>query len=50
MFAACGNRVETLHREAIGAITLDPVLKPGEWRLLSDDEIRSIGNGSIADV
>lgn len=42
MFAACSNRVETLHREAIGPIILDAQLKEGEWRLLNDAEVRSI--------
>ncbi|MFC3285237.1 pseudouridine synthase [Litchfieldella rifensis] len=39
MFAAIGNHVETLHRESIGDIALDPTLAPGEWRELSDEEI-----------
>lgn len=38
MFAACGNHVEALHRESIGAIKLDPALEPGQWRALTDDE------------
>ncbi len=38
MFAALGNRVTALHREAIGALALDPALAPGEWRPLSDAE------------
>jgi len=42
MFAACSNRVERLHREAVGAIVLDSNLKTGEWRELSDHEVRSI--------
>lgn len=42
MFAALGNRVETLHREQIGAIALDPELEPGEYRELSPEEIDSI--------
>lgn len=42
MFAALGNRVETLHREQIGAIVLDEMLEPGEYRELTDDEIASI--------
>lgn len=42
MFAALGNRVETLHRERIGAILLDDDLFPGEYRPLTDDEINSI--------
>lgn len=31
MLAAVGNRVETLHRSAFGAVTLPPTLAPGEW-------------------
>ncbi|MBY5927682.1 pseudouridine synthase [Halomonas sp. DP8Y7-3] len=38
MFAAIGNHVEALHRHAIGALTLDPELAPGEWRELTDAE------------
>ncbi len=39
MFAACGNRVTTLHREAIGQLRLDDLaLTPGAWRCLSDSE------------
>jgi 16S rRNA pseudouridine516 synthase len=44
MFAACGNRVESLHREAVGAIKLDEKLGTGEWRLLTDAEVRSISD------
>lgn len=43
MFAATGNRVETLHRERIGAIVLDESLQPGEYRPLTREEIDSIG-------
>ncbi len=38
MFAALGNRVERLHREAVGDLVLDPALAPGEWRELSGQE------------
>jgi 16S rRNA pseudouridine516 synthase len=38
MFAACGNRVESLHRERIGALALDPLLQPGQWRELDAAE------------
>ena len=38
MFAAVGNRVVSLHRESIGAITLGS-LAPGDWRELTKDEI-----------
>jgi len=35
MFAATGNAVATLHREAIGGLTLDALgLAEGEWRML----------------
>ncbi|AMD01195.1 pseudouridine synthase [Halomonas chromatireducens] len=38
MFGAIGNRVEALHRVAIGPLSLD-ALAPGEWRELSDEEV-----------
>jgi len=41
MFGAVGNRVETLHRQSIGAINLDPELTPGDYRPLTDDEIKA---------
>ncbi len=41
MFAAIGNRVISLHREAIGPIVLDDTLNPGEYRELSDSEHQS---------
>ena len=44
MFAALGNRVEALHREAIGPITLDDELYEGEWRELTEQEVESIFN------
>ncbi len=43
MFAAVGNHVVALHRERIGAITLDPDLAPGEYRPLTAEEIASVG-------
>lgn len=39
MFAACGNRVLKLHREAIGALSLDPTLAPGAFRPLQQHEL-----------
>lgn len=39
MFAAVGNHVLALHREAIGPIELDPGLMPGSARPLHIDEI-----------
>ena len=34
MFSACGKTVTALHRESIGALTLDPTLSPGEAKIL----------------
>jgi len=42
MFAAVGNKVTALHREAIGDIELDPTLALGEWRALTEAEIASV--------
>jgi 16S rRNA pseudouridine516 synthase len=38
MFAAVGNRVESLHRERIGKLVLDPELPCGQWRALTEAE------------
>lgn len=43
MFAAVGNHVEALHREAVAGIELDPVLGPGEWRELKPAEVAEGG-------
>ncbi|KVX01207.1 16S rRNA pseudouridine(516) synthase [Shewanella frigidimarina] len=42
MFAAVGNRVVNLHREAVGAIELNADLAAGEWRFLTDVEVKSV--------
>ncbi|WP_394129083.1 16S rRNA pseudouridine(516) synthase RsuA [Shewanella maritima] len=42
MFAAAGNKVVNLHREAIGHIELDPELEECEWRYLTDEEVNSV--------
>jgi len=47
MFAAAGNHVEALHRERIGGLALPPDLAPGEWIILSQDEIDTALNGSL---
>ncbi|MDP3378895.1 MAG: 16S rRNA pseudouridine(516) synthase [Brevundimonas sp.] len=39
MFAAVGNHVEALHRERVGALTLPEDLPPGEWRLLTPEQV-----------
>jgi 16S rRNA pseudouridine516 synthase len=40
MFHAAGNRVTALHRLSVGNIILDPHLKPGEYRELTEIEIK----------
>lgn len=42
MFAAVANHVTALHREQIGQIELDENLAPGEWRYLTEQEIKCI--------
>jgi 16S rRNA pseudouridine516 synthase len=42
MFAALGNHVTALHREAIGGVVLDPALAPGEYRALREDEVEAL--------
>jgi 16S rRNA pseudouridine516 synthase len=42
MFAAVGNHVEALHRERIGALSLPGDLEPGQWRLMTPDEVALI--------
>jgi len=43
MVAAAGNRVEALHREAVGELQLPDDLKPGEWRWLSAVDLKKLG-------
>lgn len=45
MFGAMGTRVTALHRFAIGNVPLDPALPPGEYRLLTEGEVKSLGSG-----
>lgn len=45
MVAAAGNRVEVLHREAVGELKLPADLKPGEWRWLSAADLQQLGYG-----
>ena len=42
MFAAVGNKVINLHREAVGSIEMEDELLEGEWRFLTDEEIKSV--------
>jgi 16S rRNA pseudouridine516 synthase len=39
MFAAVSNRVEAIHRIAVGPVKLDEDLAPGTWRFLSEAEV-----------
>lgn len=39
MFAATGNYVEELYRERLGDLSLPDDMSPGQWKLLSKDEI-----------
>ncbi|WP_186408172.1 16S rRNA pseudouridine(516) synthase [Candidatus Accumulibacter aalborgensis] len=39
MLAAAGNRVESLHRLAIGGLALPPGLSPGHWMWLEADQL-----------
>lgn len=43
MVAATGNRVEALHREMVGELSLPPDLKPGEWRWLAAVDLQKLG-------
>ena len=45
MFAAVGNHVDALHRSRIGGLTLGD-LKPGQWRLLGEDDLRQLFEGN----
>jgi 16S rRNA pseudouridine516 synthase len=42
MIAATGNRVETLHREAIGSYALPEDLQPGSWRWLEAEDLTQL--------
>jgi len=47
MFAAVGNRVESIHRIAIGSFRLEETLVPGTWRILGEDDLSALGfNGA----
>ena len=42
MFGHFNNKVLRLHRERMGPLTLDPGLRPGEYRALYPEEIQAI--------
>ncbi|MBZ8138825.1 16S rRNA pseudouridine(516) synthase [Rubrivivax gelatinosus] len=41
MVAAAGNRVETLHRSAVGALQLPADLAPGQWRWVEPADLEA---------
>lgn len=47
MLAAVGNKVETLHRESIGGLTLDKQLLPEAWRVLQAHEVEEVVASSV---
>lgn len=42
MFHRVGNRVVCLHRAQIGGLPLPEDLQPGQWRVLTPDEVRAV--------
>ena len=42
MFGHFDNKVTGLHRERMGPLMLDATLTPGQYRPLTDDEIRQV--------
>ncbi len=47
MVAAAGNRVEKLHRSAIGGLLLENSLATGEWRYLDNADLEKL-NGPVS--
>ena len=50
MFAARGKPVAALHRCAVGGLTLDPALAPGEFRALRPGEVEAVFSGGGEDA
>ena len=44
MFEARGKTVMKLHRSAMGPLVLDPDMKPGDWRELTEEEVSALKN------
>lgn len=42
MFAAAGNHVNALHREAVGGLELPADLEPGAYRVMAPDDIKRV--------
>lgn len=49
MFAAIGNEVLTLHRCSMGNLELDPSLRSGEARYITEDELECLQKGNFND-
>lgn len=47
MFGVFGAGVDALHREAIGAVRLDPALAPGQWRALTPQECEALRQQAV---
>ncbi|HMN93635.1 MAG TPA: 16S rRNA pseudouridine(516) synthase [Hydrogenophaga sp.] len=48
MLAAVGNRVEGLHRSAIGPVRLPEDMAPGAWRWLKAEEVHALAGGAVS--
>ena len=48
MIAAAGNRVETLHRSAVGDLSLPETLAPGQWRWLDISDLQKLSWESVS--
>lgn len=46
MFAALGNHVAALHREAVGALTLPDDMAPGAYTVLGPDDLARVFSGA----
>jgi len=47
MVAAAGNRVEALHRSAVGGLALPADLAPGEWRWLDAADVARLADFAV---
>ena len=50
MFEAVGRTVTKLHRATFGPLALDPDLPEGQWRELTDDELRALYQAADMEV
>ena len=46
MFGAIDHEVLTLHRCSFGPLELDPGLQPGQWRELTEEEMKALRNAA----